>query len=77
MLATVGLKSFCPLCLKFGGNTKTIAVHHREVHYRLAIACDICQSFASILVQAVLEHQLKCRAKSHKKSQLRKQEEAS
>ena len=47
MLTSVGLKSFCPWCLKFGGNTKTIATHLREVHYRLAIVCDhlsiICQ----------------------------------
>ena len=34
--ASVGLKSFCPWCLKFGGNTETIATHLREVHYRLA-----------------------------------------
>ena len=56
VLASVGLKSFCPWCLKFGGNTETIATHLREVHYRLAIACDVCQSFTSMLVQMVLEH---------------------
>ena len=35
---------------------ETIATHLREVHYRLAIVCDVCQSFASMLAQVVLEH---------------------
>ena len=55
-LASMGLKSFCPWCFKFRGNTKTIVTHLREVHYRVAIACDIYQSFASKAVQVVLEH---------------------
>ena len=42
VLASVGLKSFCPWCFKFRWNTKMIATHLREVHYRLAIACVIC-----------------------------------
>ena len=42
ILAGMGLKSFCPWCFKFGGNTETIRTHLREVHYRLAIACNIC-----------------------------------
>ena len=41
----VGLKLFCPWCFKLGGNTKTIAIHLTEIHYLLAIACDICQLF--------------------------------
>ena len=77
MSASMGLKSFCPWFLKFRGNTKTIVTHLREVHYRLAIACDVCGSFASMSVQVVLEHQSKYKAKSHKKSKVRKWEEAS
>ena len=65
MSTSVGLKSFCPWCLNFGENTETIVNHLREVHYRLAVACNICWSFASMLVQVVLEHQSKCRAKLH------------
>ena len=37
----VGLKSFCPWCFKLGRNTETIAIHFREVHYHLAIVCDL------------------------------------
>ena len=29
---SVGLKSFCPWCLKLGRNTETITIHLREVH---------------------------------------------
>ena len=77
MSASVGLKSFCPWCFKFRGNTETIATHLREVHYRLAIACDVCQSFASMSVQVVLEHWSKYSAKPHKNSKTKKWEEAS
>ena len=77
MLASMSLRSYCPWHLKFWGNTETIATHLREVHYRLAIACNICQSFASISVQVVLKHQSKCQAKLHKKSKIRKCKEAS
>ena len=38
----MGLKLFCPWCFKLGGNTETMTTHLREVHYRLAIAYDIC-----------------------------------
>ena len=31
--AGVGFKSFCPWCLKLGGNTEKIAIHLCEVHY--------------------------------------------
>ena len=47
--AGIGLKSFCPWCLKLGGNTEMITIHLCEVHYQLAIACDICQVFAAWL----------------------------
>ena len=77
MSASMGLKSFCPWCFKFRGNTKTITTHLREVHYRLAIACDVCQSFACMSVQMVLEHQSKCRTKSHTKSKTKQWEEDS
>ena len=43
VVASMGLKSFCPWCLKLGGNTKMITVHLREVHYRMATVCNICQ----------------------------------
>ena len=56
VLASMGLKSFCPWCLKMGGNTETITIHLREVHYRMAIVCNICQSFTSMNAQVVLEH---------------------
>ena len=54
--AGVELKSFCPWCFKLGGNTETIAIHLREVWYHLAIVCAICQSFASMSAEVVLEH---------------------
>ena len=72
VLTSVGLKSFCPWCLNFWGNAKTIATHLRKVHYRLAIACNAYWSFASMSVQVVLEHRSKCRVKSHKNSKLKK-----
>ena len=46
--SSVGLKSFCSWCFKLGGNTKTIAIHLREVYYRLAMVCNLCKSFASM-----------------------------
>ena len=48
MSSSVRLKSFCPWCFKLGGNTDTIATHLWEVHYRLAIVCDVCKVFASM-----------------------------
>ena len=74
----VGLKSFCPWCFTLGGTTKSIAVHLREVHYHLAIPCNICKSFASMSTQVVLEHHSGCKVKSHKKrSKVKEQEKAS
>ena len=49
--ASMGLKSFCPWCFIFGGNTETITTHLSEVHYRLAIACNACWAFASMSVR--------------------------
>ena len=65
------------LRVKLGGNTETIATHLREVNYRMARVHDICQSFASMLAQVVLEHQSGCRTKSHKRSKVKKWDEAS
>ena len=56
ILASVGLKSFCPWCLKMGGNTETITVHLREVHYRMVNVCDICQSYTSMNTQVIPDH---------------------
>ena len=50
--------------------------HYREMHYRLAIACDVCQVFASMFMQVVLEHQSWCRMKSHKKSKMKRKDVA-
>ena len=78
MSASVGLKSFCPWCFKIGCNTETIATHLREVHYQLAITCNICKTFASMLAQIVLEHLSGCKVKLHKKkSKAKDQEKAS
>ena len=60
--ASVGLKSFCPWCLKLGGNTKTIAIHLWEVHYRMAIMCNICWAFAGMSAQSILDHCSGCKA---------------
>ena len=76
--ARVELKSFCPWCLKLGRNTENIAIHLREVHCCLAIACHLCQSFASMSAQVALEHCSGCKAQSHtKKSKVKEQENAS
>ena len=40
-----------------------IATHLREVHYRLAIACDLCKSFTSMSAQSILDHCSGCKAK--------------
>ena len=85
--AGVRLKLFCPWCFKFCGNTETISIHLREVHYWLAIVCNIRSLFASISVQVILEHRVSCkviRSTEHrvkkslkKKSKAREQEKAS
>ena len=61
--SSVGFKSFCPWCFKFGDNTELISTHLREVHYQLAIACDLCKLFASMSAQSVLEQCSGCKAK--------------
>ena len=64
--ASMGLKWFYPMCLKLGGNTETIAIHLREGHYQMAIVCDICQVFASMNTQNVLDQCAKCKVKHNK-----------
>ena len=63
---SMGLKLFCPRCLKLGRNTKTIAIHLWEVHYRMAIMCDICRAFAGMSTQSILDHCSGCKAKCNK-----------
>ena len=67
-----------PWCFKLGGNTEAIAIHLWEVHYQMAIVYDICQMFAGMSTQNVLNHQVRCKAKhneehveykGHKKAQ--------
>ena len=62
----MGLKSFCPWHFKLCGNTEAIFIHLWEVHYQMAIVCDICQMFASMSAQNVLNHQAKYKAKCNK-----------
>ena len=64
--ASRGLKSFFPWCLKLGGNTKTITVHLREVHYRMAIVYAICLQSTSMNTQSILDHCSGCKAKCNK-----------
>ena len=52
--------------LQVGGNTEMIATHLREVHYQLAIICDLCKSFTSMSAQSFLEHHSGCKAKCTK-----------
>ena len=66
ILASVGPKSFFPWCLKLGGNTKAITIHLREVHYRMVILCDICQSFANMNALNIMDHHSGCKAKHDK-----------
>ena len=40
-----------------------VATHLREVHYWLAIACDLCKSFTSMSAQSILEHCSGCKVK--------------
>ena len=59
-------KVILPLVFKAGGNTKTITVHLRKVHYRMAIMCDICSSFTGMNTQSILDHYSGCKAKQDK-----------
>ena len=63
---SMGLKSFCPWCLKLGRNTKTIAIHLWVVHYRTAIVWDVCWVFTSMSAQSILDHHSGCKAKHNK-----------
>ena len=63
VLVGVGIKSFCLWCLKLGGNTETIAIYLREVYYRMAVVCNICQSFTGMNTQHVLDHYSNYKAK--------------
>ena len=51
------------MVLQAGGNTETIATHLREVHYWLAIACDLCKSFTRMSAPIILEHWSGCKVK--------------
>ena len=64
---SVVLKSFFPWCLMLGDNMDTIATHLREVHYWLAIACDVCKAFANMSAQIVLEHCFRLSGQAAKK----------
>ena len=65
-LASLELKSFFLWCLKLGANTEMIIIHLREVHYRMVIVNNMCQSFASINTQSILDHCSGCKAKCDK-----------
>ena len=58
-----GAKVILPLVFKAGGNTKTIAIHLREVHYRMVIVWSTCWSFTSMNAQSMLDHCSGCKAK--------------
>ena len=63
---SMGLKSFCPLSLKLGRNTETTAIHPWEVHYRMAIVCNICCAFAAMSILSIVDHHSGCQAKCNK-----------
>ena len=75
--SSVGLKSFCPWCFKLGGNTEMVATNLREVHYHLAITCNICKTFASMSAPVILGHCSGCKVKSYKKKPKAKEQEKS
>ena len=54
---------------------ETIATYLREVHYQLAIICDICKAFASMSVEIILDYHSGCKVKSHKRSPKAKEQE--
>ena len=53
---SMGLKLFCPWCLKLGRNTERISIYLREVHCWMVIVCNIWQVFASMTTQNILDH---------------------
>ena len=50
----MGLKSFFPWCVKLGWNIETIAINLWEVHYRMAIMCELCWGLLACLHRASL-----------------------
>ena len=62
----MGLKSFCLWCLKLGRNMETITIHLHEVHYWMAIVCDICWAFACMTAPNILDHWSGCKVKCDK-----------
>ena len=58
-----GAKVILSLVSKAGRNTKTIAIHLREIHYRMVNICNICRSFAGMNAQSILDHCSGCKAK--------------
>ena len=64
--ASVGLKSFCPWCWKLGGTPKWSLSILKRWHYRMVIVCNICQLFASMNAQSVLDHHSGCTTKHDK-----------
>ena len=53
-----GVEIVLPLVFQVGGNTKVIATHLQEVHYRLAVT--------SMSTQSILDHCSACKAKCAK-----------
>ena len=65
---SVGLKSFCPWCLKLGRNTKTIAI---STSGRYTIGWQSCATYAQWIchgmsAQSVFDHHSGCKAKNNK-----------
>ena len=44
-LSQCGAKVILALVSKAEGNTKVVAIHLREVYFRMVVVCNICQSF--------------------------------
>ena len=44
-----------------------ITTYLREVHYRLAIMCNLCKPFASMSTQSIFDHHSGCKARHVKK----------
>ena len=67
-LSQCGAKVILALVSNAGRNTKWITVHLREVHYRMVIVCNICQSFVGMHAQSILDHHSGCKAKHNKEN---------
>ena len=55
-----------PLVPQTGGNIEMIAIHLCEVHYWMAIACEIFGVFASMTGQNIQDHWSECKRKLNK-----------